>query len=139
MGLFFSVISILCAVIIIPILCVLEYYSGMKMGMYRYFVLKNSWWLKNVFTPEALPVIRILSLLVTVIGIYFAVKTMKRSRSLKTLWTLFGIFVFVANFYVLEAENFAELRTAPFFGLACIAAALFYAVGSFLFLLKAKS
>ncbi len=132
MGLFFAIISVLGAVVIVPILCVLEYYSGIKMGMYRYFVLKNSWWLKNVFTPETLPVLRVISLLIVAAGIYFAIRTLRRSKFFKTLWELYGIIIFCGNFYVLGTENFMNLKTAPFFGITCIVVAVSYSLGSLL-------
>ena len=126
-------LSLLCAVIGIPVFCALEYYSGMKMGMYRYFVLKNSWWLKNVFTHETLPLFLIISSLITAAGIYLNIK-----RS-KIFMTLYGIIIFCVNFYVLWPENFMTLKTAPFFALTCIAVTGFYFLGSLIYCIKRKN
>lgn len=133
MGLIFSVLSLLCAVIGLPVLCALEYYSGMKMGMYRYFVLKNSWWLKNVFTPEMLPLFLIISSLVIATGIYLNIK-----RS-KIFYVLYGIIIFCINFYVCWPENFMTLKTAPFFALTCLAVTAFYFLGSLIYHTKQKN
>ena len=133
MGLFFSLISFFCAVIGGSILGVLEYYSCMKMGMYRYFVLKNSWWLKNIFTPEALPIFLIISSLITAAGIYLLFK-----RS-KIFLTIYGIIIFCVNFYVLWPENFMNLNTAPFFALTYLAATVFYFLGSLNYYNKQKN
>ena len=133
MGLFFSLISFLCAVVGLPILCILEYYSGMKMGMYRYFVLKNSWWLKNVFTFETLPIFLIISSLITAAGIYLLF------RRSKIFLVLYGAIIFCVNFYILWPENFMKLNTAPFFALICLAATVFYFLGSLTYYNKQKN
>ncbi len=94
------------------------------MGMYRYFVLKNSWWLKNVFTFETLPVFLIISSLITAAGIYLLF------RRSKIFLALYGIIIFCVNFYILWPENFMKLNTAPFSALICLAATVFYFLGS---------
>lgn len=132
MGLLLSALSLLCTAIIIPVLCVLEYYSGMKMGMYRYFVLKNSWWLKNVFMPEMLPVIFAVSVILASGGIYFSIRMFRRSRSAESLRIFSGLLILSGNFYVFMAGNFTKLNTAPFSALACIGITVLYSAGSFI-------
>ena len=133
MGLFFSLISFICAVIGGSILGVLEYYSRMKMGMYRYFVLKNSWWLKNIFTPETLPAFLIISSLIIAIGIYLLF------RRSKIFLAIYGIIIFCINFYVLWPDNFTNLNTAPFSALTCLAVTVFYFLGSLIYYTKRKN
>ena len=133
MGLFFSLISFICAVIGGSILGVLEYYSRMKMGMYRYFVLKNSWWLKNIFTSETLPAFLIISSLITAAGIYLLL------RRSKIFLVIYGIIIFCVNFYVLWPENFMNLNTAPFLALTFWAASVFYFLGSLIYYTRQKN
>ena len=91
----------------------------MKMGMYRYLVLKNTWWLKNVFTAETLPFI----LIVTVI-VMLAVTL--RCLSVKSYSFIYGILLAFLSAYLFRGDYFFSLRAAPWFGISLISSEVFF-------------
>ena len=121
---FSEALSLLFAFIAIPACCVIEYFAGMKMGMYRYLVLKNAWLLKNIFTPGAIPYIAF--------GVIFILMgtLILFCRPVKGLWFVYGVFLTAESFYILRAETFSSLRAAPWFGLSVLLADIFFVLAS---------
>lgn len=121
---FLEAISLLFAFVAVPACCVTEYYAGMKMGMYRYLVLKNAWLLKNIFTPGAIPYIAFGAIFIlTGALILFC-------RPVKSLWFAYGVFLAAESFYILRAETFSSLRAAPWFGLSVLLADIFFVLSA---------
>ncbi|MBQ6775996.1 MAG: hypothetical protein IJP53_06000 [Synergistaceae bacterium] len=116
----FLLISHLLLWVAMPVCCVVEYYAWLKMGMYRYLVLKNTWWLKNIFTVETVPYIRIGAVIVMVAVLF-------RCRlSLKSYRFAYGVLLAVGSSFLFRSDYFFSLRAAPWFGLSLILSEIFF-------------
>ena len=102
--------------------CILEHYAWLKMGMYRYLVLKNTWWLKNFFTPETLPVILVVTIII-MLGVM-----LKFCRPVTSYAFGYGTLIALLTAYIMRPEYFFTLRAAPWFGLALITSAIFFVI-----------
>lgn len=118
-----GILALIPVFIVMPILGVLEYYSGIKMGMYRYVVMKNHWLLKNVFTPEALPFISVVTAAFLLLTVLWLRRPAGESELSWTLWRLYGALMSAGSYWLFDVERFASILAGPWFGLALLAAA----------------
>ena len=116
----FCVISHLFLCVAVPACCVIEYYAWMKMGMYRYLVLKNTWWLKNVFTAETMPFI-LTGTVIIMLAVMFL-----RCLPVRSYRFSYGVLLVAGSIYLLRSDYFFSLRAAPCFGLSWISAEIFF-------------
>ena len=119
-------ISHLFLYIAVPVCCVLEYYAWLKMGMYRYLVLKNTWWLENVFTVASMPFILIGTVIIMITALFLYCLPMK------SYFFSYGVLLTVGSFYLLRSDYFFSLRAAPWFGLSLIFSEAFFILGVFI-------
>lgn len=115
----FLILSHLFSCIALPVCCVLEYYAWMKMGMYRYLVLKNTWWMKNVFTAEAVPFI-LIGAVIVILAITL------RCVPMKSYCFIYGILLVCLSAYLFRVDYFFSLRAAPWFGISLISSEVFF-------------
>ena len=116
----FLVISHLFLYVAVPVSCILEYYAWMKMGMYRYLVLKNTWWLKNVFTVETMPLILTGTVIIMLVVLFRYCLPMKSYRF------IYGVLLAVGSVYLFRTGYFFSLRAAPCFGGFLILSEIFF-------------
>ena len=124
------VISHLFLCVAIPVCCVIEYYAWLKMGMYRYLVLKNAWWLKNIFTVESMPFILTGTAIVMLAALFFC------RLPIRSYYFIYGVLLTVGSFFLFRSDYFFSLRAAPWFALSLILSELFFVLGE---LLKKKN
>ncbi len=118
-----AVMSLIIAFIIIPALCIVEYLTHVKMGMYRYVVVKNAWLFKEIFTPEYLPVMLAALLIIFISGIYIKYRNKNIGLKRRYIWELYGALLTLSGLYLFwDYAHFASLRAAPWFGIAVLAA-----------------
>lgn len=89
------------------------------MGMYRYLVLKNTWWMKNVFTAEAVPFI-LIGAVIVILAITL------RCVPMKSYCFIYGIFLACLSAYLFRGDYFFSLRAAPWFGISLISSEVFF-------------
>lgn len=104
----------------ISVCCVIEHYAWLKMGMYRYLVLKNSWWLKNVFTVETLPLILSGIIIIMLAVLYFY------CRPVKSYCFSYGVLLISGSLFLFNSDYFFSLRAGPWFGLSLILSEAFF-------------
>lgn len=119
-----AVISLITAFIIIPALCIVEYLTRIKMGMYRYVFMKNARLFKEIFTPEYLPIMLAALLIIFTAGIYLEYRRRHNTKSAKKLiWQVYGALLTLSGIYLFwDYAHFASLRAAPWFGIAVLVA-----------------
>ena len=120
-----AVLALLPVFGVMPALCVLEYLSGVKMGIYRYVFMKNARLAGSVFTPEAAALIPGATGLLILIGL-FLVRGPKGGLAWN-LWRLYGALMLAGGYWLFEPGRFTPYPgggwlTAPWFGLALLAA-----------------
>lgn len=121
MTLLSGLISLLVSLIAIPACCVVEYYAGLKMGMYRFVVLYNTKITGNILTPDLMPFLSCVVIILVIAALILAFM-----RRVKTLWQVYGLALLTGSVYVFY---FAEgLKAAPWFALAVILSGIFWAV-----------
>ena len=114
-------ISLIISLIAIPACCVVEYYSGLKMGMYRFVVLYNTKITGNILTPDLRPFISCGLVIIVTFALILAF-----IRRVKILWQIYGLALLTGSVYVLY---FAEsLKAAAWFALAVMLSGIFWAV-----------
>ncbi len=118
--------------VVMPILGVLEYYSGIKMGMYRYVMMKNYWLLKNVFTPEALPFISGVTAALLLLSVLRLRRPAGQGEMSRILWRLYGALMAAGGYYLFDADRFASIVAGPWFGVALLTAEAFWLLRTFL-------
>ena len=116
----FLVISHLFLCVAVPVCCVLEYYAWMKMGMYRYLVLKNAWWLKNVFTVETMPFILTGTVIIMLIVLF------RYGLPIRSYSFSYGTLVIIGSIYLFRSSYFFSLRAATWFGVSLILSEIFF-------------
>ncbi|MBR1672767.1 MAG: hypothetical protein IJ702_07560 [Fretibacterium sp.] len=117
--------------IVMPILGVLEHYAGIKMGMYRYVMMKNYWLLSNVFTPEALPFISGMTaacLLLTVLRVH---RPAGLDEMPWILWRLYGALMAAGGYYLFDAGRFTSVVAGPWFAMTLLTAEVAWLLGTF--------
>ena len=123
LGCIFWVTSHLFLYVAVPVGCVLEYYAWMKMGMYRYLVLKNTWWLKNVFTVETMPFILAGTVMIMLLVLF------RYCLPVKSYRFSYGVLLTVGSIYLFRSSYFFSLRAAPFFGVSLLSSEIFFVLG----------
>ena len=142
---FLKILAAIPVVIVMPVLGVLEYYSHVKMGMYRYVFMKNARLAANYFTPEfgfaeiasflelKISVIAVISLLL-ILAALILTRRMKSSL----LWRLYGVILAAAGVYIFQSQNFTPYNsagwlTAPWCAIALLTAEILWLLASFYF------
>lgn len=125
-----------------PVLGVLEYYSKIKMGMYRYVFMKNARLAANIFTPEAVSLIQVISpVLILLILIMLVRYEFRRKVKVCRYWQLYGAVMAAAGWLIFQETNFTPYTskgwlTAPWFGIALLLSEALWLVASILFICK---
>ena len=109
-------ISLILTFIALPACCVVEYYAGLKMGMYRFVVLYNTK-ITKILTPDLMPYISW-----TVIIIIFAALVLAFMRHVKISWQLYGIVLLALSVYIFMSS----LKAAPWFAVIIILSGAFW-------------
>ena len=131
-------LSLIPVFIVMPILGVLEYYSGIKMGMYRYVMMKNHWLLKNVFTPEALPFISGVTAAFLLLSVLWARRPNGQGETPWILWRLYGALMAAGGYWLFDVERFASIVAGPWFGVALLIAEALWLLRTFLMAIKGR-
>ena len=108
--------SLILSFIALPACCVVEYYAGLKMGMYRFVVLYNTK-ITKILTPDLMPYISW-----TVIIIIFAALVLAFMRHVKISWQLYGIVLLALSVYIFMSS----LKAAPWFAVIIILSGAFW-------------
>ena len=108
--------SLILSFIALPACCVVEYYAGLKMGMYRFVVLYNTK-ITKILTPDLMPYISW-----TVIIIIFAALVLSFMRCVKILWRLYGLILLALSVYIFMSA----LKAAPWFAVIIILSGAFW-------------
>ena len=108
--------SLILSFIALPACCVVEYYAGLKMGMYRFVVLYNTK-ITKILTPDLMPYISW-----TVIIIIFAALVLSFMRRVKILWRLYGLVLLALSVYIFMSA----LKAAPWFAVIIILSGAFW-------------
>ena len=119
-----------------PVLGVLEYYSKIKMGMYRYVFMKNARLAADIFTPEAVSLIQVISPVLILLILIMLVRA-KMCR----YWQLYGAVMAAAGWLIFQETNFTPYTskgwlTAPWFGIALLLSEALWLAASILFICK---
>lgn len=119
-----------------PVLGVLEYYSKIKMGMYRYVFMKNARLAADIFTPEAVSLIQVISPVLILLILIMLVRA-KMCR----YWQLYGAVMAAAGWLIFQEANFTPYTskgwlTAPWFGIALLLSEALWLAASILFICK---
>ena len=119
-----------------PVLGVLEYYSKIKMGMYRYVFMKNARLAADIFTPETVSLIQVISPVLILLILIMLVRA-KMCR----YWQLYGAVMAAAGWLIFQEANFTPYTskgwlTAPWFGIALLLSEALWLAASILFICK---
>ena len=131
-----GVLALIPVCIVMPVLGVLEYYSGIKMGMYRYVMMKNYWLLKNVFTPEMLPFISGATAALLLLSVLRVRRPAGAGEMPWILWRLYGALMAAGGYWLFDVERFASIVAGPWFGTALLTAAAAWLLRTFLMVRK---
>ena len=131
-----SIAALVTTFIGMPVLGVLEYYSKIKMGMYRYVFMKNARLAADIFTPEAVSLIQVISPVLILLILIMLVRA-KMCR----YWQLYGAVMAAAGWLIFQETNFTPYTskgwlTAPWFGIALLLSEALWLAASILFICK---
>ena len=110
-------ISLILSFIALPACCVVEYYAGLKMGMYRFVVLYNTKITNNILTPDLVPYISYGTII-----IIFAALVLAFMRRVKISWQLYGFVLLALSVYIFMSS----LKAAPWFAVIIILSGAFW-------------
>ena len=131
-----SIAALVTTFIGMPVLGVLEYYSKIKMGMYRYVFMKNARLAADIFTPETVSLIQVISSVLILLILIMLVRA-KMCR----YWQLYGAVMAAAGWLIFQETNFTPYTskgwlTAPWFGIALLLSEALWLAASILFICK---